>query len=234
MLNLDALGEACTPVTVELWGHGNSPAPDDPALYQPGAYVEQLETLRVELGAESWFVCGYSLGAGITTRYTHTYPERVFGHILTNSSSAFADEELAGTWRREAAAGAERIIAGGTKAIERIGVHPRHARRLPEAVYNALVADAAELSPVGVAYAFRHTSPNASVRDIAASNPRPALLCFGKHEKRFHPGKAWAEANMARLDIVALDAGHAVNMEDAQGFNVAVCDFIRRFTPQSA
>ncbi len=230
MLNLEALGEVCTPVSVELWGHGRSPAPVERSWYRPQAYIDQLEMLRADLGAEEWFLCGYSLGAGITVRYTCTYPDRVIGHILTNSSSAFADEELAGSWRQDAEEGAERIIEGGNKAIERIAVHPRHARRLPEPVYNALLADAAELAPVGVANAFRDTSPNASVRDIAADNPRPALLCFGQHEKRFYPGKEWAETHMANLEIAPLNAGHAVNMEDADGFNAVVTEFIRRLS----
>ena len=33
---------------------------------------------------------------------------------------------------------------------------------------------------------------------------------------------------MPRLVVADLDAGHAVNMEDAAGFNGAVCDFVRR------
>ena len=43
--------------------------------------------------------------------------------------------------------------------------------------------------------------------------------------------RAYAAANMAQLEIVDLDAGHAVNMEAAAGFNAAVQDFVRRHQP---
>ena len=105
-------------------------------------------------------------------------------------------------------------------------MHPRFAKRVPEPVRTALLEDAEKLSPVGVAHCMRFTNPTVSARDIAGENPRPALLCFGTHEKRFHASKAWAEAHMARLTVADLDAGHAVNMEDAPGFNAAVTEFI--------
>ena len=68
MLNLEALSAIARPVVVELWGHGRSPAPDDPALYHPDGYVATLERLREELGAARWCLCGQSFGAGITLR----------------------------------------------------------------------------------------------------------------------------------------------------------------------
>ena len=231
MHNLDALKRVCQPVTIGLWGHGESAAPDDPALYHPEHYLAELEHIRIELDAQQWFLCGYSLGAGITMRYAHRYPERVLGHLLTNSTSGFADAGLVNQWRTEAEDSAQRIVDGGVRAVERIAVHPRFAKKLPADIYAALVSDAARISPIGIAHTLRNTTPNASVRDIAADNPRPALLCFGRKEKRFHAYKAWAAEHMAQLNIAELDAGHAVNMEDSAGFNKAACEFIMQHSP---
>jgi len=231
MHNLQALGEVCTPVTIDLWGHGGSAAPEDPALYEPDAYVEALERIRLELNAERWFLCGYSLGAGITIRYTHRYPSRVLGHLFTNSSSGFAPDDLAQKWRDEAEASAAHILNGGREAIERIAVHPKFAKRLPADISAALVADAAAVSPLGIANTLRATTPNVSIRDIAESNPRPALLCFGAHEKRFKAARDWAQDNMPQLSIAELDAGHAVNIEDSSGFNDAATRFIMQHSP---
>ena len=80
MLYVEALAEGCLPVTIDMWGHGNSPAPEDLNLYSPQAYVAQLERIRQELNAEQWFLCGYSLGAGITIRYAIEFPQRVIAH----------------------------------------------------------------------------------------------------------------------------------------------------------
>ena len=232
MHNLEALSSVCHPVTIDLWGHGRSPAPEDPSCYHPVAYVRALEAIRAELGAGQWFVCGYSIGAGITIRYTHSHPRRVHGHLFTNSASGLATDAQMAKWRDDAETGAARIEQGGAAAIERIPVHPKFARRLPPDISQALLEDAARLSPRGIANTLRQTTPNASVRDIAAGNPRPALLCYGKKEKRFAAAKEWVVDHMAQLSMVELDAGHAVNMEDSDGFNRAVCRFIEQHTPE--
>ena len=49
ILNLDALGKVCQPVTVDLWGHGKSPAPEDQHLYTAAHYGEQFEYIRTAL-----------------------------------------------------------------------------------------------------------------------------------------------------------------------------------------
>src|SRR5689334_16889576 len=74
--NLEALSEVCRPVTVELWGHGRSPSPTDPAAYDPSAYPAAFGRVREEIGCERWFVCGQSLGAAFTLRYALDRPDR--------------------------------------------------------------------------------------------------------------------------------------------------------------
>ena len=229
--NLAALAEVCVPVTIDLYGHGHSKAPTAKQAYAPQSYINELEKHRCEIGAQQWFVCGYSLGAGITIRYTHQHAESVFAHIFTNSSSAFADSDQLDKWQRDAAANTARLINGGLAAVRRIPVHPRFAKRLPTDLYTMLNEDAERLSATAVAHTMGVTTPNANVRDIAADNPRPALLCHGKLEKRFTPYKVWAEEHMSDLTIADLQAGHAVNMEDCAGFNAAVTQFIEQQTP---
>lgn len=224
--NISALSTVCRPVTVDLWGHGNSPSPEDLSFYSPDAYGQQFEHIRTILGAEDWFVCGYSLGAGLTIRYAYDYPERVIGHIFTNSNSALADAAQVQEWKNTAQKSSDNIRQGGLAAIERIPVHPRRARALPANIYAALMRDAAKLSPIGVANTLLATNPNTCIRDIAPDNPRPSLLCAGDKERRFKTNKLWALENMAKLSTVNFDAGHGVNMEAAEEFNVAVIGFI--------
>ncbi len=151
-------------------------------------------------------------------------------HIFTNSSSAFADDEQIQKWRAEAGESAMRIARDGLKAINRIPVHPRFAKRLPKDVYAALMEDAQTLSPAAVANTLRHTTPNASIRHLAPDNLRPGLLCYGQLETRFADAKDWAVANMPNLSVADLQAGHAVNMEDSTGFNKAAAQFIAAHT----
>ena len=79
-----------------------------------------------------------------------------------------------------------------------------------------------------MANTLEFTNPYTSIRHLAATNPRPALLCYGVKERRFAGNKAWAEEQMVNLSIVEIDAGHGVNMDGAEAFDRHVCDFIRQ------
>jgi 2-succinyl-6-hydroxy-2,4-cyclohexadiene-1-carboxylate synthase len=232
--NLEALSRVCRPVVAELWGHGASPSPDDPDAYLPNSYVEAFEAIRASLGVERWWVCGYSLGAGLTINYALAHPARIEGHIFTNSTSGFADAAQIDAWRRGAAAAAANIEAAGLDAIERMPVHPRHAKRLPAALYDALRRDSRQLNPRGIANTLRYTNPNVSVRTRVAANTRPALLVCGRHESRFAAHRDYAAAHMPHLTVVDIDAGHGVNMEAPDAFNHAVAAFVTQDRPATA
>jgi pimeloyl-ACP methyl ester carboxylesterase len=225
--NLTGLAAHCTPVTVSLWGHAGAPSPVDLHRYDPEGYVAAFEAVRELLGAEHWFVLGYSLGAGLTIRYALTHPERVYGHAFTNSTSAMADAHQQRAWLEGAEASAAHIREGGHGAMARIPVHPRHARRLPQPVYQALQTDAARHDPAGIANTLLRTNPRATVRDRLGDNTRPALLLCGLRERRFRPHRDYAAAHMPHLDVIDLDAGHGVNMEAPEAFNAALTAFLR-------
>ncbi len=228
LLNIAALQKFCQPVSLELFGHGRSPSPDDPECYRPAYYLKCFEAIRQTLDIEQWFVLGYSLGAGLTIRYAVEQPQRVIGHIFTNSTSGLADTEQVAAWRESASETAQRIRSGGHDAMERIPVHPKHARKLPQSVVDNLVRDAALHDPNGIASTLEITNPEVSARAMVSKNTRPALLIFGARERRFQAHKAYVEANMPKLTIAELDAGHGVNMEAADAFNKAVESFVAR------
>lgn len=227
LANLTELAHCCTPVTVSLWGHAGAPSPAELECYDPESYVTGFEAVRRCLGAERWFVLGYSLGAGLTLRYAFTHPERLYGHAFTNSTSGLADTDQQRAWEAGAEASAANIRAGGHRAMERIPVHPRHARRLPETIYQALSADAARHDPAGIANTLLRTNPRVSVRDRLAENTRPSLLLCGTRERRFRAHRDYAAAHMPRLRIADLDAGHGINMEAPAAFNAALMGFLQ-------
>jgi 2-succinyl-6-hydroxy-2,4-cyclohexadiene-1-carboxylate synthase len=226
-LNVDALSLVATPVVVELWGHGRSPAPDDAAPYSPEGYVAAFEAVRSELGAERWLVCGQSLGAALTLRYTLDCPERVTGQVFTNSSSALADD----AWRHGVEASLPQLVSDidnrGLDAVRELRIHPHRARRLPTVVKDAIMADADALEVTGLINAFRYTVPASSVRDRVAETSVPTLLVAGRRERVFDPARGFAIDTIAGLEVVDLDAGHAVNAEASAEFNTAVTGFVK-------
>jgi len=226
--NLHALGRFVQPVTVDLWGHGDSPTPADPEAFHPARYVAELDAIRAALGAERCCLGGYSLGAALTLRYALEQPERVLAHVMTNSNSAFASDEQLRAWREEAEASATRIRAGGTAAVERMPMHPGHARHLDRRVREAVLADAERLDPAAVARTVTHTTPHASCRALAAENRVPTALVNGRLERRFQPVRDWAAKHVPNLEVADLDTGHATNMAAPAAFDAAVCAFLER------
>jgi pimeloyl-ACP methyl ester carboxylesterase len=228
MLNIEALSEFCRPVVVELLGHGRSPSPREAGAYAPACYVQEFETIRESVGAERWLVCGQSLGAALTLRYSLDCPDRVIAQAFTNSNSALADE----AWRERViplmAAQARHLRHVGRAALERHPLNPARGKRLPALARDLLVADYALHTPEGIAATGLYTVPESSVRDRAATITVPTLLVAGEREEGFAEARVFAEATIPCIEVVRLDAGHAVNMEAADAFNEAVAAFFGR------
>ena len=226
--NLAALAPEFRCLTVELLGHGDSPAPDDPNAYRPEAYTAAFEALRHQLGIERWFTLGYSLGAGLTLNHALSHPRHLLGTAFTNSNSAFAspagvDKMVAGT-----ASSIRQLQSLGAPAIERLAVHPRRAKSLPASTRTALLEDAKKLHPGAIAQTLAITLPNASVYDRAHQLELPALMLHGIKERRFGPLADYARSTLPNLTTVELNAGHGVNMEQPKAFNQALCQFKQR------
>lgn len=225
--NLDDLAKVCRPVTVELYGHHEAPTPIEPDQYLPESYVDQFEKIRTHLQSPKWFVCGSSLGAALTMRYALTHSHHVHGQIFTNSNSALADPTLQSGWKSNAEKARSSLIEGGLPALDRIAVHPRHAKRLPSELKDQLVADSRIHSPLGIANTMTYTTPVSSVRNTIQNNSVPSLLVCGKYEKRFQVHREFAERHMPHLRVTFVSTSHAVSMEAASEFNHEVCNFIR-------
>ena len=227
--NLDAFSTVCRPVIVELFGHGRSPAPKDPADYAPERYVMAFEHIREKLRVDRWFVIGQSLGAGLTLRYVLAHPSRVLAHLLTNSSTAFSNKK----WVQEVRPGTEKLIAAvkrdGAAALERVAVHPKKARRIAPRFKEALCTDAKLHDPLGAAYTARYTSLADPIEAaLMETNRVPTLLLCGTQEERFKPLRRVAERILPNLEVVEAEAGHAVNLEAPDAFNHAAVIFFQR------
>lgn len=223
--NLEALRTVCTPVVVELYGHGRSPVATEPT---PAAYVEEFDRLRTEHGVERWAVVGQSLGGALCLHYALARPERVDRAVITNSASAFAGRRWVEQMLADADRDADAIQAAGRAFLDEHPMHPRRGRRTPEDVKAALVADYDLHQPDGIAALVRHTAPASSVRDRAHTVAVPVLLTVGVAEESFAGARRFATAAIPDLTVVELAAGHNVNLHDVDGWNAAVCRFLGR------
>jgi 2-succinyl-6-hydroxy-2,4-cyclohexadiene-1-carboxylate synthase len=224
--NLDALRRVATPVVVELYGHGRSPAPAEAEAYAPASYLAVFDGIRRDLGAERWFLAGHSLGAALTISYALAFPERVIAHVFTNSASALAGPGWHAAIRQTIEQEASAIEEGGPPVLADHRLNPAGSRHLVPAVRAELRADTPLLDPGGVANTMRHTSLSCSVRDTVVTNAVPALLLVGEREKGFAEPSRHAEATMPLLEVVRLDVGHSPNAEAPADWNGAVAEFL--------
>ncbi|MBI5288614.1 MAG: alpha/beta fold hydrolase [Chloroflexi bacterium] len=234
LLNVPALSAFARPVVVELFGHGRSPSPREPAAYTPPYYVEQFERIRTAVGADRWFVVGQSLGGALTLRYALGRPDQVVAHVFTNSNSALAEEGWAGRVLPAMEAQARRLEDEGRRVLDEHPLNPARAGRLPALVRGAFIEDGALLDPRGVANTGLYTVPGSSSRERLPDNRVPTLLVVGEREKRFAGHRHYAEEMMPLLTVVGLNAGHAVNIEAAETFNTAVIEFCARHVGRTA
>jgi 2-succinyl-6-hydroxy-2,4-cyclohexadiene-1-carboxylate synthase len=229
--NLDALSAACRPVVVELWGHGRSPSPADPARYEWESYCGELERVREDLGAEQWFTIGQSMGAGLTLNYGLMHPDRVLAQVVTNSNGAFAPLE---GWSDRHATGVgpfvDKLRREGTGFLRTHRLNPGRSRRVSEATRALLDREIDEHDALGVANAMAITTARMPLGNRLTQVTRPTLLTLGVDEEPFL--RLLPQARLIPdLEIVELPASHAVNAHDPDGWNAAVVDFFIRHAP---
>lgn len=223
--NLKALTEFCRPVIVELFGHGRSPSPKNPEAYSPENYVRDFETIRREVGLENWFVCGQSLGAALTLRYSLLHPGKITAQIFTNSRSALSDAgENENTERL-----VRSMLEGGRGSLDRFPLNPSRSRFLDPEIKKALVEDIDLIDMEGFANNLIHLIPRCSVRNLLREITVPTLLVAGRFDERFSPLVPIAMENIPALEFVELDGGHAVNIDAADRFNEALRAFVLHY-----
>ncbi|MFV0678529.1 alpha/beta fold hydrolase [Variovorax sp. tm] len=225
--NINALSRHIRPVLIDLWGHGLSPSPLDDDAYTVEAYVRQFDLIRQSLGISQVLMVAHSFGAGLAMHYAIRHPQHVRALVITNSTTAFADPDDAAVYTaREEMATA--ISNDGLEAIRSLPMHPRRGKRLPVELKDKLIDQADAVAPLSVLRAMRITTPGLSMRHELGHIACPVLLVNGRREAGFQKYRDIAEKEIPSCEVVDLDVGHAVNLEDSTGFNHAISAFLSR------
>ena len=219
--NQEYLAKRYRLIMVEIWGHGSSPIPEDLEAYSATSYIEQLESIRAELGIERWGVVGHSLGAGIVLNYALSHPQRLVGGVITNSRSALGEftETL------------EQISEDLFQDLRSLPMHPIHYTSLPGDLSSQLIEAADTICPK-TAYSVSRMVHTLSCRSRLGDLEVPFLLCNGIREKSFQADITYVEQHARNLKTLDMNAGHSPNLDTPAEFNQAVHTFFASLSLQ--
>lgn len=206
-------------VTVDLPGHGRSPAPDDPAAYGWEATVMALEAALDTLGVGAAWWCGYSLGGRLALHVAVQRPARVAGLALVSATAGLADARERAARVAQDAALAERIRREGVPAfLDHWLALPLFAglRRLPPERYAALRTERAAGSAAGLAHSLGGvgTGTMAPLWERLGEVRVPALVLAGAEDAKFVALARRLAAGLPQAELTLVpEAGHSLPQE---------------------
>lgn len=221
----------------DLRAHGESVVPAaSPASATARAWsiddiVADLFAVAEATTAGAPFVAaGLSFGGLASLHFRVRHPERVAALVLIASGPGFKNAEAAAAWAAQVertasfleTRGFEAFVAGRA-GVTCIGRRPE----LPaaQAAARAIVAQ----SVAGIARFGREVSgPAPPVIEELAGMDIPALVLVGEHDPAFlRAGEVMAAKLPRARHVVVPDAGHIVNIEQAERFDRELLGFLQ-------
>lgn len=102
------LADRFTTVAVDLPGHGDSPAPDDPDAFTRDAALRAIVAVLATLDGRAVLV-GHSLGGYLALAHAATRPDVARGIVVLNTGPGFRDPEKRQAWNERSIRNARRF-----------------------------------------------------------------------------------------------------------------------------
>lgn len=224
------LGAGHPVILWDLRAHGESVAPEGGDTWSIENVVLDLFAVAQATTPDTPFVAaGLSFGGLASLHFMARHPARVAGLALIDSGPGFKNPEAAAGWAAQVERTASFLekrgfedFVNGRAGTTCIGNRPE----LP-AAQTAARAILAQSVP-GIARFGREISgPAPPVIDELAAMDVPALVIVGEHDKPFlRAGEVMAAKLPRARHVVVPDAGHIVNIEQADIFNREMLDFL--------
>jgi len=229
-------------VALDLPGHGASAHLPPGAEYSLPGTVHAVLDAADALGWERFAVLGHSMGAAIGSILAAAAPERVRCFVAIEALGALADAEDHTAARLREAVAARRALAG-----KRLRVFPdldaairarMQANGLAQEVARLLVERGVRAVDGGYAWSSdpRLTISTAvrmtegQVRDLLAGIRCPVRAIYAQPAQPYFPEPLRSEraAMLAEGELVRLDGGHHLHMEQPGAVAAAIGDFLGR------
>ena len=226
-------------VRVVLWdyrGHGKSEAPEDADAYHMDQVLDDMHrVLEWAAPGRRAVLGGLSFGGLASLHFALAHPERVRALLLFDSGPGFKKREAQASWEVQVGRIADRLEKMGFEGYV-------DGRAAPTAIGRRVELEAAQAAgraiqaqdPDGVArFGRRVVGPAPGVIDDLARIEVPALVLVGEHDTAYmRAGQVMAAKLPNAIHVVIPDAGHVVNIEQAEAFNRAVIEFLTSIPPE--
>jgi pimeloyl-ACP methyl ester carboxylesterase len=211
---IEALSKHHRLVLWDMRGHGQSDYPEDPNAYSVGLTVGDMAAILDQVGAARAIVGGLSLGGYMSLAFYRAHPERVSALLIIDAGPGFKKDDARETWNKRALDTAERFEREGLGVLksgsrERSTVSHRDATGLARAARGML------------------TQRDARVIELLPDIKVPSLIVVGADDTPFLAASDYMAAKIpGAKKLVIPAAGHAVNIDQPQGFIDAILPFL--------
>lgn len=243
-LNATALAGDRAVILYDQLDSGRSDTPGDPANWQVGRFVEELEAIRGYLELKRWHVLGASWGGTVALEYGAQRPPALAGLVL---QSPLVSTEL---WLQDARVLKDRMPVATRELLDRCDTPGAAPKADCDAATDAFYARHVRLrTPPAVVEAYREALPRSFSEDIynymwgraeftatgtlknydgrpllARLDGKRTLFVAGQHDEA-RPGtvKAFAAAVPGGADFVEIpDAAHSVMNDNPAAYLAAL------------
>ena len=226
------LKERYTTVLVDLIGHGESDAPEEPERYSMEWCVEDLLALANQLGIEQAVWMGYSMGGRACLCLGVRVPERCRALVLEGASGGIENEDERAGRRSADGALARRIEDEGVEwFVDYWESQPLFTSqaRLNEGARLTLRKQRLGNRATGLANSLRGMGAGAQscVYDRLKGFQKPALFLAGEEDIKFVDVGRWMSGLMdkGKFELIG-DAGHCAHLENPAEFETLVWEFL--------
>lgn len=220
-------------IAIDLPGHGNSTAPNDPRCYALNRVADDLVRVVDKFSVNRVALLGYSMGGRAALRFALAHSDRVSALILESMSPGIDDAAGRAARIRSDNALADAIESDGIEAFvnrwERLPIWDTQ-RDLPREVRDRLREQRLECRQEGLANSLRGAGAGLDepVFDRLGEISAPVLLVAGALDTKYAEiARSMQKAiPSARLSIIP-EAGHAAHFEQPEAFASVVMAFLQ-------
>jgi 2-succinyl-6-hydroxy-2,4-cyclohexadiene-1-carboxylate synthase len=224
-------------IAVDLPGHGNSSAPNDPSCYSLTRFADDLCRVLDELSVDRTVLLGYSMGGRAALQFAFAHNARVAGLILESVSPGIADPGEREARVRSDNALADAIESDGIEAFvnrwEQLPIWHTQQTASAEA-RERLRAQRLENRQEGLANSLRGAGAGVDepVHDRLTEIQTATLVVAGELDTKYvEIGKSIHDSMPnARMNIIP-GAGHAAHFERPDAFASAIIAFLQDIAP---